>query len=102
MNKTQNKFVYYEQCSYICIKDLQNIYANVTKNNMKRLRRATQSFADKMRGVQVGEQVIVYAEDCRETLLRSLVSKLKKDEGKTYKVSAIGGNGKYCTVTRLA
>ena len=72
------------------------------KNEMKRLKRATQSFTDKMRGVQMGEKVVVYAEDCRESLLRSLVSKLKRDEGLIYKVSAVGGKGKYCTVTRLA
>lgn len=69
---------------------------------MKRLRRATQSFADRMRGIQVGEQVIVFQEDCREPILRSLATKLKKEEGILYKVSAIEGKGKFCKVTRLA
>ena len=51
-----------------------------------------------VRGLREGEVARVYFSDCKETVLRNIVHRLKK-EGLAYQVNVVEN---YCIVTRLA
>lgn len=51
-----------------------------------------------VRGLREGEVARVYFSDCKETVLRNIVHRLKR-EGLVYQVNAVNN---YCLITRLA
>jgi hypothetical protein len=64
---------------------------------MRRIK-TTPSFTETVRGMKAGEVAKVHTTDCKETVLRNIVCRLKR-EGYSYRVNAADG---YCIVTRLA
>ena len=65
---------------------------------MRRLQ-TSPALTQMLREMKEGEAVKVFAKDCKETALRIIASRLKKNEGQVYKVNAIDN---YCIVTRMA
>lgn len=80
---------------YLCIVNKQKQHTNIVK--MRRIRTAP-SLPKMLRALQEGEAVKVLAADCKETALRVVATRLKK-EGYCYRVNALKG---YCIVTRTA
>jgi hypothetical protein len=64
---------------------------------MKRIK-ANLSLTEKVRGLQIGEVAKVCNRDCKESVLRNIAYRLKK-EGLLYSVSAIED---YCLITRVS
>ena len=64
---------------------------------MRRLK-TTPALPKLLRELKEGEAVKVLAADCKETALRVVATRLKK-EGYCYRVNALNG---YCIVTRTA
>lgn len=66
---------------------------------MRRLKTAP-SLPQMLREMEIGEVVKVLTADCKETALRVVATRLKK-EGYCYKVN-VGEIGGYCIVTRIS
>ncbi len=80
---------------YLCNVNKQKQHTNIVK--MRRLK-TTPALPKLLRGLKEGEAVKVLAADCKETALRVVATRLKK-EGYCYRVNALNG---YCIVTRTA
>lgn len=74
---------------------INKAHTNIAK--MRRLRQ-TPSLTETVRGLKEGEVAKVHTKDCKETVLRNIAYRLKR-EGLNYRVSTHEG---YCTITRVS
>jgi hypothetical protein len=87
--------LFFTQTSFTFALLINKAHTNIAK--MRRLKQAP-SLTEMLRGLKEGEGAKVHTKDCKETVLRNIAYRLKK-EGLLFRVNAEEGA---CIITRIS